>query len=86
MRQPGFAARAAHLLIVYVFGSIALDVADLAAAPVRAGYISTEQYLWGLHRVLDGITTTTARRRKAPASAKTKASAAARPVLDEAAR
>jgi len=21
-----------------------------------AGYISTDQYLWGLHRVLDGIT------------------------------
>ncbi len=98
------AARAAHLLIVYVFGSIALDVADLrqpgplppeservatrafafaatpadryprtaAAAPVMAGYISTEQYLWGLQRVLDGITTTTARRRKAPPPAKTK--------------
>ena len=100
--DPSDAARAAHLLIVYVFGSIAL--ADLrqpgplppetertstrratlaatpadryprtaAAAPVVAGYISTEQYLWGLHRVLDGITISTASRRKAPAPAKTK--------------
>jgi TetR/AcrR family tetracycline transcriptional repressor len=82
------AARAAYLLIVYVFGSIALEVADehhagslppeservarrqaafaetpadqfplsAAAATTVAGYISTEQYLWGLRRVLDGIT------------------------------
>jgi AcrR family transcriptional regulator len=81
------AARAAHLLIVYVFGSIALEVADghragslapepdrvarrqaafaqtpadrfplsAAAATTMAGYVSTEQYLWGLGRVLDGI-------------------------------
>ncbi len=27
-----------------------------AAAVTRAGYISTEQYLWGLHRLLDGVT------------------------------
>jgi hypothetical protein len=27
-----------------------------AAAPTMAGYISTEQYLWGRCRVLDGIT------------------------------
>jgi TetR/AcrR family tetracycline transcriptional repressor len=27
-----------------------------AAASTMAGYISTDQYLWGLHRVLDGIT------------------------------
>jgi TetR/AcrR family tetracycline transcriptional repressor len=27
-----------------------------AAAPTMAGYISTGQYLWGLRRVLDGIT------------------------------
>jgi hypothetical protein len=26
-----------------------------AAAATLAGYVSTEQYLWGLHRVLDGI-------------------------------
>jgi len=86
------AARASYLLIVYVFGSIALEVADqhepgplppeaervearhsalsetpvdhfprsAAAADTMAGYISTEQYLWGLRRVLDGITTRTA--------------------------
>jgi AcrR family transcriptional regulator len=90
--DPTEAARAAYLLIVYVFGSIALDVADLrqpgpmppesqriatrqrafaatpadryprtaAAAPVRATHVSTEQYLWGLHRLLEGITTMTA--------------------------
>jgi TetR/AcrR family tetracycline transcriptional repressor len=83
------AARASYLLIVYVFGSIALEVADVqeagplppesdritargrafsatpadrfprsaAAAATMAGYISTEQYLWGIRRVLDGITT-----------------------------
>ncbi len=87
--DPVDAARAAYLLIVYVFGSIALEIADhhrpgplppesdrvatrhavLAATPAErypraaaaagtlAGYISTQQYLWGLHRVLDGITT-----------------------------
>ncbi len=85
---PADGARAAYLLIVYVFGSIALEVADLpqpgplppeserietrlrafsatpsdpyprtaAAAIELAAYISTEQYLWGLRRVLDGIT------------------------------
>jgi TetR/AcrR family transcriptional regulator, tetracycline repressor protein len=82
------AAQASYLLIVYVFGSIALEVADvhqsgplppeseriatrkvaLSATPVdhfprsaaagdtMAGYISTAQYLWGLRRILDGIT------------------------------
>lgn len=82
------AARASYLLIVYVFGSIALEVADVqqpgplppeseriatrhlslsatpadlfprtaAAATAMASYISTEQYLWGLDRVLDGLT------------------------------
>jgi TetR/AcrR family transcriptional regulator, tetracycline repressor protein len=86
---PVDAARAAYLLIVYVFGSIALEVADLdepgplpseaeriatrhraftatpadrypraaAAAATLAGYVSTPQYLWGLHRVLDAIPT-----------------------------
>jgi AcrR family transcriptional regulator len=85
---PTDAARAAYLLIVYVFGSIALEVADLhqpgplpteseriatrhrvfaaatsgrypraaAAAATLAGYISTQQYVWGLHRVLDSVT------------------------------
>ena len=82
------AARAACLLIVYVFGSMALEIADLqqagplpreservatrkrtfaatpadkfprsaAAADVMATYISTEQYIWGLRRLLDAVT------------------------------
>ena len=84
--RPTDAARATYLLIVYLFGSIALTIPDpdqasplppedvaarsrvsaktpaqtyprtTAAAPTRASYISTEQYLWGLHRLLDGIT------------------------------
>ena len=86
--DPTDAARASYLLIVYVFGSIALEVADVhqpgplppesdrvaarqrafaatpadhfphsaAAATTMAGYVSTEQYLWGLRRILDGIT------------------------------
>jgi hypothetical protein len=29
----------------------------VAAAATMASNISTEQYLWGLHRLLDGITT-----------------------------
>ena len=86
--DPVDAARAAYLLVVYVFGSLALEVTDVrqgrpidsrrrngrprgrrpsrrpwaddfprsteAAAPM-AGHISTEQYLWGLRRILDGI-------------------------------
>jgi TetR/AcrR family transcriptional regulator, tetracycline repressor protein len=91
--DPVNAARTAYLLVVYVFGSITLEVADLhqpgplppesqriatrhlafaatpadnyphtaAAAATLAGYISTQQYLWGLHRILDGITNTTTR-------------------------
>jgi TetR/AcrR family tetracycline transcriptional repressor len=82
------AARASYLLIVYVFGSIALEAAELGdgprgtseaeristrlegfsaipagnyplsagAAKIMATYVSTEQYRWGLHKVLDGIT------------------------------
>jgi AcrR family transcriptional regulator len=85
---PTDAARASYLLIVYVFGSMALEVADAhrpgplppesdrvttrraafsatsagrfplssAAVPTMAGYVATEQYLWGLRAVLDGIT------------------------------
>jgi TetR/AcrR family transcriptional regulator, tetracycline repressor protein len=85
--EPDEAARATYLLIVYIFGSIALEVADhhrtgrlpaeaertaerrrrfartpadafpltAAAAPRLADYITTDQYLWGLRRVLDGI-------------------------------
>ena len=97
--DPTDAARASYLLIVYVFGSIALEVADVhqarpAAAGVgpdgrpaarlrrrrrpttsraarrrqttMAGYISTEQYLWGLRRILDGITARAASTRTPP--------------------
>jgi TetR/AcrR family transcriptional regulator, tetracycline repressor protein len=81
------AARGAYLLIVYVFGSVALEAADVrrpgpfppeseriahrraafaaaetgqyprtsAAAETIAAYISTEQFLWGLLRVLEGV-------------------------------
>ena len=31
-----------------------------AASDSIAGYISTDQYLWGLHRILDGLTTSRA--------------------------
>jgi TetR/AcrR family tetracycline transcriptional repressor len=48
------AARAAHLLITYVVGSLALEVTDRYPR-TAAAYVSTDQYLWGLHRVLDGI-------------------------------
>jgi hypothetical protein len=83
------AARASYLLIVYVLGAIALEVAELdpaspappetvrvaarratfAALPAArfprsaavtstmAGYITTEQFIWGLDRVLDGLST-----------------------------
>jgi AcrR family transcriptional regulator len=93
------AARASYLLIVYVFGAIALEVADVhqpgplppeservatrqvafaatpadrfplsaAAATTMAGYIATEQYLWGLHRILDGLTTRVASTTDSPA-------------------
>jgi TetR/AcrR family tetracycline transcriptional repressor len=85
--DPTDAARASYLLIVYVFGSIALEVADVhqpgplpseservagrelafsaippdafphsaAAATAMAEYVSKEQYLWGLRRIMDGI-------------------------------
>ena len=86
------AARGAHLLIVYVFGSIAVEVSTLgqpgqpakatdrltsprrklsdaqaqefprssAAATIIGSHVSTEQFLWSLHRVLDGIMATAA--------------------------
>jgi len=34
------------------------------AAATLAGYISTEQFAWGLHRVLDGLTPLTAQGRR----------------------
>jgi TetR/AcrR family transcriptional regulator, tetracycline repressor protein len=85
--DAGEAARASYLLIVYVFGSIALETAEQGARPRRtederiasrlegfsaipatsyplsaeaaaimATYVSTQQYRWGLHKVLDGLT------------------------------
>ncbi|WIX75150.1 TetR/AcrR family transcriptional regulator [Amycolatopsis carbonis] len=39
-----------------------------AAAATMAGYISTEQYLWGLRRILDGLTTRVATGRKSVGS------------------
>jgi AcrR family transcriptional regulator len=81
------AARASYLLVTYMLGSLALDVAGApgpgplppepgrvaarhrafvatsagrfpraaAAAATVAAYVSTEQYLWGLRRILDGV-------------------------------
>src|SRR4051794_10271742 len=54
------AARASRLFFVYVVGSLALEVAgEQGAAPLivttTASPGSTEQYLWGLRRVLDGL-------------------------------
>lgn len=89
--QPLDAARASYLLIVYVIGFVALEVADVgrpgplaseadrvaarrrtlaetpaercprsaAAAGTIAGFISTEQFLWGLRRLLAAITPST---------------------------
>jgi AcrR family transcriptional regulator len=82
------AARASYLIVVYVFGSMALNVAhgpdsgplppeadrvaarrqrfssvpaesfprSAAAADTIASFVTTEQFLWGLRRLLDGIT------------------------------
>ncbi|MDT7742719.1 MAG: TetR/AcrR family transcriptional regulator, tetracycline repressor protein [Actinomycetota bacterium] len=80
------AARASYLLLTYVLGTVAFDVAELepgtdplddgtrttarraaltvpaeryprtaAGIDVIAAYTSTGQYLWGLHRLLDGL-------------------------------
>jgi AcrR family transcriptional regulator len=81
------AARASYLLMTYVLGTVALDVAELepgaapldetartamrragltqvpvaslprtaAAADIIAAYNNTDQYLWGLERLLDGL-------------------------------
>jgi TetR/AcrR family transcriptional regulator, tetracycline repressor protein len=84
---PAVAARGAYLVMVYVLGAIALEVAGTphaaalapeaeriaarratfaglpagsfprtaAARDVMATWVGTEQYLWGLRRVLDGL-------------------------------
>jgi TetR/AcrR family tetracycline transcriptional repressor len=81
------AARTSYLIMVYVLGAIALEVADVpqagALAPeadriaarrtamsqvpaelfprtaavvdVSSAWVGTGQYLWGLHRILDGL-------------------------------
>jgi TetR/AcrR family transcriptional regulator, tetracycline repressor protein len=46
------AARSSYVLLVYVFGAIALEVA--AHDPISEDF-STEQFLWGLTRVLNGL-------------------------------
>jgi len=85
--EPAVAARGAYVVMVYVLGAIALEVADvphpgplppeseriaarraaLSNVPthtfprtadvsgVMATWVGTEQYLWGLRRVLDGL-------------------------------
>jgi AcrR family transcriptional regulator len=84
---PADAARGAYLVMVYVLGAIALEVADAphlgalrpeavrieerrtalggvparafprtsAAAGVIAAWVGTEQFVWGLRRVLDAL-------------------------------
>ena len=47
--DPDAAASASHLLTVHVLGSVALDTTDKPAA--------TDQFRWGLDRLLDGLTT-----------------------------
>jgi AcrR family transcriptional regulator len=91
--DPPNAARASYLLIVYILGAIALEVAELdspgapppeperiaarraglaliaadsfprtaAVTDTMAAYVSTEQFRWGLDRVLDGIASAPAR-------------------------
>lgn len=66
--EPADAIRAAYVLIVYILGSMALEIAhvpdeddqtrEVAPTAERAGVL-TDRYLWGLHRVLDGITGST---------------------------
>lgn len=90
------AARASYLLMTYILGTVALDVAELppgqrrpddttrtrhrrealtplpadhyprtaAATDVVAAYNSTQQYRWGLDRLLDAITITESPGRK----------------------
>ena len=46
------AARSSYVLLVYLFGTIALEV---AALDTSSEDFSTEQFLWGLDRVLNGL-------------------------------
>lgn len=51
--EPGDAVRAAHLLNVHVLGSVALEVAG-AVEPLSDR--RDDLFVWGLGRVLDGLT------------------------------
>jgi TetR/AcrR family transcriptional regulator, tetracycline repressor protein len=54
------AARAAHVLIVYILGSLALEIAHPEDPGLPADHeTATDRYLWGLARVLDGLTADT---------------------------
>jgi TetR/AcrR family transcriptional regulator, tetracycline repressor protein len=60
LNQPGSPSTSERIAVRYQ--ALAAAPADqfprvVAAAPTLASNISTEQYLWGLHRLLDGITT-----------------------------
>ena len=88
--DPASAARGSYLLMVYVLGAVALEVADVppgmlppeaeriaarraalsevpaqafprtaAATGVMATWVGTDQFRWGLRRVLDGLQTVT---------------------------
>lgn len=49
---PDDAARASYVLLVYIFGAIALDVANRRVVSEDS---SAEQFLWGLTRILNGL-------------------------------
>ena len=53
---PPEAERVATRQVVFSATSTESFPLSAAAATMRAGYISTEQYLWRLHRILDGLT------------------------------
>jgi TetR/AcrR family transcriptional regulator, tetracycline repressor protein len=52
---PGEAERVATRLVAFSATPADQFPLSAAAATTMADFISTEQYLWGLHRVLDGI-------------------------------
>jgi AcrR family transcriptional regulator len=56
--DPAASADSAHLLNVHILGSVALDTNERAT--------STEQFQWGLDRLLDGLTAYAATRRDHP--------------------
>jgi TetR/AcrR family transcriptional regulator, tetracycline repressor protein len=58
--DPADAVRATHVLIVYILGSMALEIAHPGDQALPADHeTATHPYLWGLHRVLDGLTANT---------------------------